>query len=458
MKNPEQIPDILQKYRNSRLRIGFSGGADSTALLLMLLKWQWQPSQLEAVHFEHGLRGEASRLDAAWCADFCKKHKIRFTLVELDLAKRFADCASIEDLARNERLMWYRQHDDGTPVVLAHHAGDAVENVLLKLARGGNASALSSLRSCRKLWNLTVLRPLLDYPKSYLEDFLRANGVDDWRIDSSNESCDYHRNYLRNELLLQWSKYHSPVIAGVLQAGKVLAMDADFIESAAAGKLAELGEPLPEKTSCSFWYALHPALLGRVLRSYIAQISGETDCSLSQKQIAIFQQAIQQMPVTGRKQLQLSCKWSFLLQENMCVFSGSGSQSEEADALQPQIWNWQEAPETAFGQWLLKAELLDGANWVAGDGIYCFDADLMPENLQLDIRRGGELMTVWGEETPRRVKHILSACQNKDNMLIVRTKPDEICILGNLRRGNVCAVTGETVRSLRITVKRLDAV
>ena len=37
MKNPEQIPDILQKYRNSRLRIGFSGGADSTALLLMLL-------------------------------------------------------------------------------------------------------------------------------------------------------------------------------------------------------------------------------------------------------------------------------------------------------------------------------------------------------------------------------------------------------------------------------------
>ena len=106
MKNPEQIPDILQYFCGKKLRVGFSGGADSTALLLLLLKWGWLPEELHAVHFEHGLRGEASRNDAEWCRNFCRERHIPFTLVELNLGERKDRAGSIEDIARSERLMW----------------------------------------------------------------------------------------------------------------------------------------------------------------------------------------------------------------------------------------------------------------------------------------------------------------------------------------------------------------
>ena len=85
MNNLEQIPQFMQAYRNCRLRVGFSGGADSTALLLLLLAWSWSPEALEAVHFDHGLRGEASKLDAVWCRQFCAELNVPFKLVELHL-------------------------------------------------------------------------------------------------------------------------------------------------------------------------------------------------------------------------------------------------------------------------------------------------------------------------------------------------------------------------------------
>ncbi|MBO5721539.1 MAG: hypothetical protein J6S19_00345, partial [Lentisphaeria bacterium] len=53
MQKAEQFPEILEKYRSQRLRVGFSGGSDSTALILLLRHWGFAPGQLEAVHFDH---------------------------------------------------------------------------------------------------------------------------------------------------------------------------------------------------------------------------------------------------------------------------------------------------------------------------------------------------------------------------------------------------------------------
>ena len=145
MKKAQIIPHFLEAYRAGKLRVGFSGGADSTALLLLLLKWWFVPQQLEAVHFDHGLRGSASTADGQWCRDFCAERGINFILVKLDLSRAVASGGSLEDAARNARLQWYRDNDDRSPIVLAHHAGDVQENMLLKLARGGNVSALTSL-------------------------------------------------------------------------------------------------------------------------------------------------------------------------------------------------------------------------------------------------------------------------------------------------------------------------
>lgn len=453
MQKAEQFPEILEKYRCQRLRVGFSGGSDSTALVLLLLRWGFAPGQLEAVHFDHGLRGSASSGDAVWCADFCRKYDIPFQLVELKLLRRERNGLSLEDMAREARLEWYRRNDNGCPVVLAHHAGDADENILLKLARGGNVSALTSLRSCRKLWNLTVLRPLLDWRKEELEEFLLENNVRQWRHDQSNDENDYHRNYLRNELLKNWCSYHYPVSSGLQAARLALESDADFIEQCAAEKLSLLGEPVPVITRKVFWQSLHNALLVRVLRSYIVELSREADIQLTRKQICAFQKFIRQ-PSSGRVRVfSLNKNYGFSLKNDLLTFTRSADDppAEEPEAA---VWDYRQKKNFEYCSWILAAELIAGSVCDPAEGVFYFDADKMPPHLVCDLRRGGEVMTVWGSTVPRRVKHILSGVENKDSMLLLRDENNAVYVLGSLRRSALAEVNENTKNTLKISVKR----
>ena len=449
LKNLEQIPYILEKYRHQRLRVGFSGGADSTALLLLLLKWGWQPELLEAVHFEHGLRGEASKLDALWCRDFCQKRNIKFSMVELDLLATAIE-GSLEDAARQARLQWYRKNGDQTPVVLAHHANDAAETLLLKLSRGGNASALAGLRRERTLHGVLFLRPLLDHPKSDLEEFLRQNGVNDWRIDASNQTEDYHRNFLRNNLLKSWSEYHPPLQNALKKSFYALQQDAEFIESIAAEKLAQLGSPLPAVTTVDFWKNLHNALLARVLTSYLQKLSGRADLEVTNQMLKNFQTALQ-LPVSREKrQIILGNNCSFLLQNNILEWFSSNAGSDLPT--KPQRWQWQSEPTVSFGCWQLEAVVINGAVVDNTPGVFTFDAGKLPAVLYLAPRQGGEYMRVWGSKDQRRVKHLLAGCSEKAVFLLT-DEAQVIYLLANLRRSDLAPVTEQTAQTLHLTVK-----
>ena len=85
--------------------VGFSGGADSTALLyiLKLLSVKY-PFELKAVHFEHGLRGDESINDALWCKKFCIKYKIKYLEFKLDVKDSLLANEGIEACARRLRL------------------------------------------------------------------------------------------------------------------------------------------------------------------------------------------------------------------------------------------------------------------------------------------------------------------------------------------------------------------
>ena len=70
------VHDFLQrKDVHGRVFVGFSGGADSTALLMLLSQ---AGLEVTAVHFQHGIRGAAAEADAAWCEQFCRARNIRF--------------------------------------------------------------------------------------------------------------------------------------------------------------------------------------------------------------------------------------------------------------------------------------------------------------------------------------------------------------------------------------------
>ena len=226
--------------------VGFSGGVDSTALLLLLHAAQ---VPVTAVHFHHGLRGADADADALWCEAFCAERRIPFLCRRLAVPRHRLRGESVETAARRLRLAGWEElsrERGGCPIFLAHHADDALEELLLRLMRGSNATGLTSLRPVRRLGRLTFLRPLLSCRKSELQRYVESCDVRDWRVDATNGENDCRRNAIRNRLLPLMREI-AGTDEGLLQALESLRLDADCLESGVErlGKLRLAHDVLP---------------------------------------------------------------------------------------------------------------------------------------------------------------------------------------------------------------------
>ena len=255
---------FLAPYRGWTLLAGFSGGADSLALLLILHRLCGELDlKLTAVHCEHGLRGAASLADAAFCRAFCAARGIAYLEKSLAVPGNRRPRESIEAAARRLRQAVWRElaaDRERTAVVLAHHAGDRRETLLLRLAHGSGASGLTGLRGGRVLEGVRYLRPLLGCERSDLEKYLVSIGVTDWRNDATNADLNYRRNFVRHELLARWAEIPG-ALAGLSASLDALEADARFLEHLAAKRAARL-----TGADSSAWRAVPKALRGRILR------------------------------------------------------------------------------------------------------------------------------------------------------------------------------------------------
>lgn len=310
------------------VQVGFSGGADSCALLVTL---QQLGQPLIAVHFQHGLRGETAVQEKAWCQKFCEQRKIPFIARDLQVPKQKQHGETIEEAARRLRLeAWQELSENGRiPVFLAHHADDCLEDLFLRLARGANSSGLTGLRKIRRIGDVLLCRPFLNVRKRDLEDFLRAQGIVDWCVDDSNRDNRFRRNAVRNRILPELRRIFR-TDAGLLQARATLLQDAEFLEELAA-------KQLPQLTNRAAWQAVSPALLPRVLRLWLLQEYSEDTpptaslCRRLQKALHKENHAGEIIPTIGGRYL-------FLDKDGLRRFD------PQPNALTVRQWNWQRNP------------------------------------------------------------------------------------------------------------------
>jgi tRNA(Ile)-lysidine synthase len=185
-----------------RWAVGVSGGADSVALLLLLLD---RPDvQPHVVHLDHETRGEESRADAAFVAALAGRLGAPCTVARRSDVERDLGPPPPNPSARyrRARLALFRRVVDAhglAGVVLAHHADDQAETVMLRLLRGGGPRSLVGMAERSTIGGLTVLRPLLGAGSANLRQLLRDRGQP-WREDASNASDRYLRNRVRPAL------------------------------------------------------------------------------------------------------------------------------------------------------------------------------------------------------------------------------------------------------------------
>lgn len=179
--------------------VGFSGGADSTALVHALSKIREQlDAPISAVHVNHGIHTEADRWQNQ-CEVFCQQRGIDLVCLSVELNNE-----SGKGLEAEARHLRYEAITNllkpGDCLLTAHHADDQAETVLLNLMRGSGVDGLSAMPECRPLGPGVLQRPLLNFRNSALKRYLSEENVE-WTDDPSNYYLDHDRNFVRHQVI-----------------------------------------------------------------------------------------------------------------------------------------------------------------------------------------------------------------------------------------------------------------
>ncbi|MDL2265377.1 tRNA lysidine(34) synthetase TilS [Parabacteroides sp. OttesenSCG-928-G21] len=177
--------------------VGLSGGADSVALLALLVKLDYT---CVAAHCNFHLRGDESERDALFAKSVADRFGVDFIQKDFDtIAYAKENHLSIEMAARELRYAWFeqiRKERGAEAIAVAHHRDDNTETVLLNLIRGSGIRGMSGM----KPKNGYVIRPLLEVSREEILHWLEEQQLS-YMEDSTNLSDEYTRNFIRLRLL-----------------------------------------------------------------------------------------------------------------------------------------------------------------------------------------------------------------------------------------------------------------
>ena len=181
----------------SKVLVGLSGGADSTALLLVL--WELKrllQIDLLAVHVNHCIRKEAGE-DADFARRLCEKLGVDFFLVKKDIPALSAEWKMTEEEAgrkvRYDAFTEIAKENGVSYIAVAHHQNDVAETLLMNLLRGSGIHGAGGIRPVRE----KVIRPFLCVDRKEIEDYLEERHQD-YCHDATNDENIYTRNITKS--------------------------------------------------------------------------------------------------------------------------------------------------------------------------------------------------------------------------------------------------------------------
>lgn len=258
------------------LVVGVSGGADSVALLDMLTRLPGFELTLVVAHVNHCLRGAASDGDEQFCRELAERYHVTFAAARVDVQDLAqTEQLNLEDAARAARIRFFDQLRDShraAAVVLAHHADDQAETVVMRLLRGSGTTGLAGMayRNGRG-----YVRPLLGVSRSDIEHYLDSRSCQ-WRVDASNEDLRYLRNRVRHQLLPLLKQYNPALREVLCASATVLRDDDEALVEQAQQLFATACSTEGGQVSCRIplLTSVHRAVTRRVLREAYRQIAG----------------------------------------------------------------------------------------------------------------------------------------------------------------------------------------
>jgi tRNA(Ile)-lysidine synthase len=236
--------DLL--HAGDRVGVAVSGGADSVALLCIMLELRPELGiVLSVVHFNHKLRGVEAEADEHFVTQLAHRHKLELHASGSDVAAHArSQHLSTEAAARQLRYRYFRrlfEEQKLNRIATGHTLDDQAETVLLRIVRGAGTRGLAGIYPQLQVQGsqFSVVRPLLQTRRRLLEAYL-AEIAQDWREDSSNRDLRHARNRMRHGIVPRLERTLNPSVR------ETLAETADIARSEEEYWQKEVGRVLPE--------------------------------------------------------------------------------------------------------------------------------------------------------------------------------------------------------------------
>ena len=261
---------------DDKLIVGVSGGVDSVALLDILQKLDGFRLKLVIAHLNHNLRGTESNQDQLFVEELAKQHRLPCEIRSLNVQQiASAHGISVEEAGREARYAFFeelRQKHNAALIVVAHHADDQAETLLMRLIRGAGSTGLSAMAPSGPGY---LVRPLLQTSRKELEDYIMQSHLR-FREDSSNSDRSYLRNRVRHELLPLLENYNPGMAQRLAETAFLIRDENRLLKGFIFEKAAKI------KSSGNGWIALSRTGLAEmeqplrlmIYRSVIEQVCG----------------------------------------------------------------------------------------------------------------------------------------------------------------------------------------
>lgn len=255
------------------LAVAYSGGADSTALLLACTR-KW-PGQVRAVHVHHGLQAAGDDFERH-CHAFCASLNVPLAVQKVDA--RHAPGQSPEAAARHARYMAFEAlaHMDKAQeaiqtVAIAQHADDQVETLLLALSRGAGLPGISAMAAQWQRGGQTYCRPLLQVSSADIRAWLQGQGAG-FIEDPSNTDERFTRNRIRARVLPALQTCFPQFRDTFARSSRHAAQAQALLVEVAADDLLRVGVPPDIK----MLQTLSPPRLANLLRHWLLTVHQTT--------------------------------------------------------------------------------------------------------------------------------------------------------------------------------------
>jgi tRNA(Ile)-lysidine synthase len=283
---PAKPPNLVQNLNRAlrknalvlpgeRVAVAVSGGADSVALLHLLLELREQTGiVLRVAHFNHKLRGKASDADEKFVRKLAAEHGLEFFQAHDDIAARAkSERGNLEEVARKARYAFFEKlvrEERVEKIAVAHTADDQAETVIAHILRGTGLAGLGAIHPQAG----AVFRPLLNMRREDLRKYLRAKHQP-WREDATNLDTKRMRARIRQKLMPLLKKNFQPaVVEHLCQLAELAREDEAYLDA----QVREWRKVLAQESSCEVRVSLAELLAGpkalraRLLRQIVQSV------------------------------------------------------------------------------------------------------------------------------------------------------------------------------------------